>query len=233
MVSFSSMDTAQYLIRHGFVDNPNNIIYGRTDLPLSLEGRYQITFLADQLFQQGIIPDAIWSSPLKRTDETAQIIAKVYGISDITYREGLQEVDFGEEIVGRPYEFFAEVNGDVFTHNIPGKPKSEETPEQFTQRTLDVLTEINKTHRGKTIFVVGHGDLFSFALRALKHPKDVLPVVTYLEKNNMYLEKGDAGQVIFDEKNSAKKIDFVRLRDGKIRIEGYPEDRDFNLRRRI
>src|SRR5258706_15445823 len=125
------MKISLYLIRHGQVENSNNIIYGRTNFPLSTEGRNQITNFAQQLQAEGIVPKALWSSPLRRAEETAKIFADVYGIADIIYRKGIQEVDFGEEIVGKPFSFFAEVNNDLFAHTVPERPISREAPEQF------------------------------------------------------------------------------------------------------
>lgn len=227
-------NTTLYLIRHGPVENPQNIIYGRTDLPLSPSGVSHIENTAQKLKEQGIVPTAIISSPLRRADETAKIFADGYGIphKHIAYRNDIQEVDFGEEIVGKPFSFFAEVNDDLFTHNVEGKPRSRETPEQFTERNLAALREITDAHQGETVFVVGHGDPLSFALRELRHPGKPLPSVVYLEQNGMYLEKGDIGRVIINEKNGVERIDLLRLRDGTLHVEGYPEDMDHNPSRR-
>jgi len=124
------------------------------------------------------------------------------------------------------------VNDDLFTHNVEGKPRSRETPEQFTGRTLAVLREVTDAHRGEDIFVVGHGDPFSFALRELKHPGEPLPSVVYLEQNGMYLEKGDVGRVVINENSGIERIDLLRLRDGTLHVEGYPDDIDHDPNRR-
>jgi len=73
-------NTSLHLIRHGPVENPQNIIYGRTDLPLSRSGVLHIESTAQRLIEQGIRPTAIVSSPLRRADETAKIFADAYNI---------------------------------------------------------------------------------------------------------------------------------------------------------
>ena len=64
-----------YLVRHGEVYNPRNIIYG--NLPgysLSKNGILQIQNVADQLFDKTNNP-IIFSSPLERAIESAEIIS--------------------------------------------------------------------------------------------------------------------------------------------------------------
>lgn len=66
--------TVIHFIRHGEVLNPKNIFYGRLPgFPLSDEGRECVRYMANQL---GVYPiEAIYSSPLLRTKQSAEIIA--------------------------------------------------------------------------------------------------------------------------------------------------------------
>lgn len=64
-----------FLVRHGEVQNPKHIIYGYLPLPLSAKGRVKAKRAGLFLKKQNIV--AIFSSPQKRTQETAKIISQV------------------------------------------------------------------------------------------------------------------------------------------------------------
>jgi broad specificity phosphatase PhoE len=83
------------LIRHGETDwNRIHRFQGRSDLPLSKEGREQARALALALKDEPI--KAIYSSPLARAMETARFV-KAYHPSAPCYQEdGLIEMDLGE-----------------------------------------------------------------------------------------------------------------------------------------
>jgi broad specificity phosphatase PhoE len=68
-----------HLIRHGEVENPDNLVYAK--LPgfgLSELGRAQASQAARHLGSQPVV--AVWSSPLERALETASIIARRFGV---------------------------------------------------------------------------------------------------------------------------------------------------------
>ena len=78
------------LMRHGKaeVSAPS----GRdVDRALSPKGREQVRVMSAWLNEQGIVPDAIISSSARRTQETAQGMAKVFGfnIDNIAWRASL------------------------------------------------------------------------------------------------------------------------------------------------
>ena len=73
--------TTLYLVRHGEVDNPQGIIYGR--LPgfgLSDRGREQIARAAEILRANGP-PTVLYASPLQRAQESAAILSEQLGIA--------------------------------------------------------------------------------------------------------------------------------------------------------
>ncbi len=74
------MSHAAILVRHGEVDNPDNVVYG--DLPgfgLSECGFRQATSVGERLSSLGIA--AVYASPLQRATETAAAIADSHGLS--------------------------------------------------------------------------------------------------------------------------------------------------------
>ncbi|GAB83503.1 histidine phosphatase family protein [Gordonia rubripertincta] len=85
------MHTIVHMMRHGEVDNPEGILYGR--LPgfrLSGTGRSQAQTVADALADHDI--KAVFASPLQRAQETATPIAAAHGLS-IQTNDDLIEAD--------------------------------------------------------------------------------------------------------------------------------------------
>src|SRR3989344_1700749 len=82
-----------YLIRHGGVENPLGIKYGRLPgFPLSEKGCQQVELLAKTLEGKGI--QVIYASPLLRTKQTAEILSRSFNVS-INYSDSLLEFDHG------------------------------------------------------------------------------------------------------------------------------------------
>ena len=75
--------TVVHLLRHGEVDNPHGIIYGR--LPgyhLSANGRAMAEAAADFFAERAVM--ALFSSPLERAQETARPVAERLGLPIVT-----------------------------------------------------------------------------------------------------------------------------------------------------
>ena len=66
-----------YIVRHGQTHkNKQKVLQGRSDLPLNDEGRAQALEVGDKLNELGIKPEILYSSPLIRAVETAELIGK-------------------------------------------------------------------------------------------------------------------------------------------------------------
>jgi len=88
-----------HLVRHGEVENPKGVIYGR--LPgynLSERGERQAKAAGDHLKNAAV--GALWASPLERAQETAQAIAEHHS-AEIVTDERLIESDSTLEGVSR------------------------------------------------------------------------------------------------------------------------------------
>jgi broad specificity phosphatase PhoE len=75
--------TVVHLLRHGEVDNPNGVLYGR--LPgyhLSANGRQMAAAAADFFAERPVA--ALFASPLERAQETARPVAERLGLEIIT-----------------------------------------------------------------------------------------------------------------------------------------------------
>ncbi len=104
-----------YIVRHGQTEqNLKKKLQGRSDFPLTELGREQASAVGDAFRDAGIVFDKVYSSPLGRAVETAELIA---GDAPIEVEEALIEMDYG------PYE-------GTDLHNLP--PEVEEFFKDFT-----------------------------------------------------------------------------------------------------
>ena len=86
--------TKVMLVRHGETDwNRKEVFRGRIDVELNQNGREQARALADatRIFQI----DAIYSSPLSRSLETAKIVADVHDL-DVKIANGFIDLHYGK-----------------------------------------------------------------------------------------------------------------------------------------
>ncbi|HIP96967.1 MAG TPA: histidine phosphatase family protein, partial [Anaerolineae bacterium] len=130
---------------------------GRIDLPLNDVGVAQAQALADRLADEPIA--AIYSSPLQRAHETAEIIAQPHDLP-VHALEGLTSMDYGDW-QGRPVAEVAEVDPELYRlwrekpHRIrfPGG----ETLDDLRDRAMAALQDTLARHSdGETILVVTH-----------------------------------------------------------------------------
>jgi len=87
------MPTRIYLVRHGATQlTEEDRFAGSSDVNLSAEGQRQVASLAERLRNDKL--DAIYTSPLARTVETARILASPHGLQPIP-EPCLREIDYG------------------------------------------------------------------------------------------------------------------------------------------
>ena len=114
------MTTRLLLIRHGATTlSAEDRFAGATDVDLSDEGRLQAKRLGERLAARPIV--AVYCSPMKRTRETAAIVAAPHRVSP-QERDGLREIDHGRweglrrsEVEARHPEEYAAWEADPFT----------------------------------------------------------------------------------------------------------------------
>ena len=82
-----------YISRHGQTPwNVEDLICGRTDVPLTELGQQQAKLLAESAKDKGI--DVILCSPMLRARQTAQAVSDAIGVP-VRIDERLVEFDFG------------------------------------------------------------------------------------------------------------------------------------------
>jgi len=132
---------------------------------LSPLGRRQSRELGSRLGAERIA--AVWSSPMARAVQTAELAAAVLGV-DVVVREGLREFGVGDHAGGTgdpdPFRdtFAAWLAGDLDAR-VPGA----ESGAEVIGRVSAVLEEVADTHRGEAVLVVSHGGAICTAVPSL------------------------------------------------------------------
>src|SRR5437867_4195701 len=84
--------TIAYVVRHGALINPKNILYGDLiEMKLSNKGRNQIRELAQIIKDSNVIPLKIYTSFMERTVESANILGQMLKVSNICFEEKLRD----------------------------------------------------------------------------------------------------------------------------------------------
>ena len=160
-----------HLIRHGLTQaNLDGRYCGDTDLPLCEEGRRQLIELMDKYDYPYV--DAVYSSPLTRARETAEILFPGCEYTAVT---NLREVSFGE-FEGKTMEQLKD-NEDYKKWVVPGKeftPAGMEPPKAFYVRCREGIIQVvdHMMQNGITsAAVVTHAGVISAIMAALVYPK--------------------------------------------------------------
>lgn len=158
MNSPAAQSTVVHLVRHGEVDNPTGIYYGREhNLPLSSDGRIQAAAAAAALQDRSIA--AVYHSPLLRTTQTAQILA-----DHLPLKPPLRPDDRLLEVFS-PYDGISMVQLEAMGWDLySGTPPPYEQPADILQRLHDFVSAVTAAHSGQEVIGVTHGDVVAFAL---------------------------------------------------------------------
>jgi broad specificity phosphatase PhoE len=152
-----------YLTRHGQdEDNCQGILNGHRNCPLTEVGVGQAKELAKNIKSSNIKFDKILSSPLKRTFQTAKIIAQYLDSQELEIMDLLIERNFGI-MTGQPVMKIKEMcSPDILeTEKITYflSPAGAETFPQLLERGRKVVGEITNRYKEGNILLVTHGDI--------------------------------------------------------------------------
>ena len=149
--------TTLYLVRHGeTVDNANQIMQGQTQGQLNDNGIKQAQQFSDEWKDKPI--DVIIASDLKRSIDTARIIAEPHNLDVIT-TPLLRERDWG----GFTGRFIPDLKGEVWPDDI-------ETLENLLSRAGEFIAYVKQTFPGKKVLAVGHG-IINKAIQSVYYQK--------------------------------------------------------------
>lgn len=140
-----------FLVRHGEVYNPKQIIYGK--IPgyfLSDKGCKDIQNTAKKLSENAPF-ELIYASPMDRTRQSAEIISSIVR-STIEVEPRISETDVGS-FQGEP---FTKLPTDYFSDS--SEEYGIESPKVVLNRMMSWFEEIRKKHAGMNLIAVSHRD---------------------------------------------------------------------------
>jgi broad specificity phosphatase PhoE len=149
------MSSTVHVIRHGEVENPEKILYGRQPgWRLSQRGKEMAEVIGD--WSKSLDLGALHVSPLQRAQETAAPIARAHSISITTDEKLIEAANVFE---GKKFE----LGSGVLRHPAswkhlynPWKPSWGEPYEEQISRMLAAIFDAKKAANGKDAIVVSH-----------------------------------------------------------------------------
>ncbi len=184
------MRTIIYLVRHGDVHNPDQVVYGRLpNFPLSEEGKKQAHKLGKHLSTKKIA--AIYASPLERTHETASIVASYHPDLTVFHDERLLEV-WAPHFEGKPVKEAEKVHWDFYRPEFT--MTGDEKLEDIWERMSEFIDDAIRKHKGKEIVIVSHGDPIMVSMVKYKGKRLHLPAI----RGEEYVEKANGFILVFD-----------------------------------
>ncbi|MCB9438603.1 MAG: histidine phosphatase family protein [Anaerolineales bacterium] len=145
-----------HFVRHGYVHNPNKILYGR--LPrfrLSTQGINQARAAANHCANCSITQ--IYTSPMLRARQTAAIIAEPHALH-VSQSSLLNEILTSYQ--GHPLTELEKIDWEFYTNVQPPY----ETPDDIVKRVKAFFTFARKRHPNQEVIGVTHGDIVCYAM---------------------------------------------------------------------
>jgi probable phosphomutase (TIGR03848 family) len=149
--------TTLLLVRHATTSATGKRLGGRTQAPLDEAGRAQAQACAERL--AGVPLRAVYASPLRRTTETARIVAEPHGL-DVQAVDGLLEVEYGRW-TDRPLKQVARTKLWPVIQQQPSLvafPEGE-TIRQAQLRAVDAIEALVARHKRQVVAAVSHADV--------------------------------------------------------------------------
>ena len=187
------------IARHGETDwNRRGVLQGWLDVPINAFGRQQAVTLAANLATQGFA--AVWSSPLSRALETAQIVAQALHLPEPSCHDGLREKHFGA-VQGVPKNELAELNPALLEQILRRNPAAEfvggESLDEFADRVIAAIEDIGTRHRGERVLVITHGWVMDVVTRHIAgHPRHAVLHVKRKNGESVWVAVAQAIQAV-------------------------------------
>lgn len=172
--------TTVVLLRHGVTEHTAAKRFsgglGGDNPPLSEEGLDQARAAADWLSGLGDRVDAVVASPVRRTRETAAVVAERLGLP-VGEEPGFAEMEFGDWD-GLTFSEVAERDRaglDAWLGSLDVPPPGGESFRTVEERVLAGLDRVLEAHRGRTVVVVSHvTPIKTLVAHAMRAPLDAV-----------------------------------------------------------
>jgi len=153
--------TTLVLVRHGVTDHTTRKLFSggltSSNPPLNEEGRAQIRTTGEWLSPLRDQFDAVIASPVRRTHESAELLAEILG-HQVELEEGLAEMEFGAWdglTFADVQEQFPDELSD-WLGNLEHAPGGGESFRTVAERVLAGRDRILESYAGRTVLVVSH-----------------------------------------------------------------------------
>lgn len=150
--------TVIFLVRHAVTDHTGRRLTGwLPDVHLTDEGRSQAEATARSL--SSVRFDAVFSSPIDRTIETARIVAAPHKLK-VSVRRDVGEVDYGRW-TDRPLRALMRTRlwGVVQSWPSGARFPEGESLREVQARAVRAVEEISRAYPKGTVCIVSHGDV--------------------------------------------------------------------------
>ncbi len=147
--------TTVHLVRHGHVENPGRVLYGR--LPgfvLSETGRRQAAVLADHFGSHPLT--AVVASPLERAQETAVAVAEPHGLKVGTDARLIEATNVFEGVAGGISRHVLRHPGMIWALRDQIRPSWGERYIDMAERVRMATADVRDRYEGGEIVLVSH-----------------------------------------------------------------------------
>ena len=153
--------TTLVLVRHGVTDSTVGKLFsgglGSSNPPLNDQGLAQARATAEWLAPMADTFDALVSSPVRRTRETAEVLGQAFGL-EIEVEDGIAEMEFGSWD-GMSFTDVHEQFPDELSSwlgDLDAAPHGGESMRTVEKRVLAGRDRIVASHTGRTVVAVSH-----------------------------------------------------------------------------
>jgi len=206
--------TTLILARHGAplieTDGEGRQITYAIDVPLVDIGKSQIEILGEKIKARGLLPLKVYSSPSRRTQESARKFTELFGIPNPILESDLRDVEGPSKPV--TYKELEAVGGETY---------SREVLETLDQRARLFISEIVIREKGNTVALFSHGDVIRVIRERFEHPEGPIRSMREMSKSN-YLKPGEAWILQYDEEGKPLAFDFIGQTSDQPQARTYP-----------
>ena len=195
-------------LRHAqAINNTKRVLAGRTEgIPLTKNGISQAKRIAKFLKPFNI--STIYSSPIERAQNTANIVAK-HNSLEYNIDERLNELDMGK-FTGMQYDEIFEKHGNVFLKFYSGEIEiahnGVETFVEVKKRVLAMVDHVLEKHNDENVLLVTHMDPI----------KAMISTIMDLKPNSLFeLIIENASLTVFKEEEGKLSISAINAMDSK------------------
>lgn len=192
-----------YFVRHGQVNNPERIAYGRMPgFHLSDEGKKKAKKVGEYLNNKKI--SCIYTSPLERGFETANIVSdQLKDTVKIIHKYELIEID------AKRWQSFPldELFQNKYFESFISDPQTDEVGEnltKLTERMENFTLDICQKHKGEEIVCVSH----EYPIILLRLKLEGKPIT---DLKNLHVETGSITTLVFDENCKLKEANYTEV----------------------